>query len=105
MTYVSVIVDTNGEQCVIASFGFGGDAITREYEIRVLQYKKQNEVGGPAGCLQFFLATTGLVSTFNWRLGKNLLNLSFKMFPDLSHAKSNFVHSNITTATFEQSAL
>ena len=75
-----MIVDTDGEQCVIASFGFGGDAITREYEIRVLQYKKQNELGGPAGCLQFFLATTGLVSTFNWRLGKILLNFSLQIY-------------------------
>ena len=78
MTYVSVIVDTNGEECVIASFGFGGDAITREYEIRVLQYNKQNELGGPAGCLQFFLATTGLVSTFNWRSGKKSIEFELK---------------------------
>ena len=75
-----MIVDTDGEQCVIASFGFGGDAITREYEIRVLQYKKQNELGGPAGCLQFFLATTGLVNTFNWRSGKILLNFRLQIY-------------------------
>merc|ERR1712223_1577785 len=62
-----VIVDTDGKSCVVANFGFGGDAITREYEIRVLQYDRQNEIGGPPGCLQFFLGTTGLVSSFNWR--------------------------------------
>ena len=75
--YVSVIVDTNGKNCVVANFGFGGDAITREYEIRVLQYERQNEIGGPPGCLQFFLGTTGLVSSFNWRDGDNLIQVTY----------------------------
>merc|ERR1711936_308048 len=58
--------DTNGETCVRASFSFGADTITRQYEVRVLQYDTKNSMGGPSGCLQFHIGTTGAVTTFNW---------------------------------------
>ena len=64
---ISVFVDTDGTKCVIVSFSFGADTIEREYEIRALQYAKSNELGGPPGCLQFFIATTAAVISFNWR--------------------------------------
>merc|ERR1712223_2227252 len=62
-----MFVDTDGTQCVVVSFSFGGDTIEREYEIRALQYAKSNELGGPPGCLQFFIATTAAVISFDWR--------------------------------------
>ena len=66
-----VIVDTDGASCVTASFVFGGDSTEREYDIRVLQYEADNEMGGPPGCLQFLLGTvaaphSGTVTSFNW---------------------------------------
>ena len=73
----SVIVDTDGETCITASFVFGSEDITREYEIRVLQYSKQNELGGPPGCLQFFIDDQETVTTFNWDGGKLILNMQF----------------------------
>ena len=66
----SVVVDTDGEKCVVASFVLGAQSIAREYEIRVLQYDKQNELGGPSGCLQYFIDDKETVTTFNWGSGK-----------------------------------
>ena len=65
--YVTVIVDADGEKCITAGFTFGAASVTREYEIRVLQYDRMNKLGGPPGCLQFYVATTARVSTFNWK--------------------------------------
>ena len=70
---ILVVVDTDGEKCIIASFVFGVDGITRDYEIRVLQYEKENELGGPPGCLQFFIDHSATVSTFNWA-GTSIFN-------------------------------
>jgi len=61
-----MIVDTDGETCVTATFSFGFDAITREYEIRALQYENTNKLGGPEGCLQYYIGETATVTTFNW---------------------------------------
>ena len=70
-----MIVDTDGEKCVTASFVFGGDAITRQYEIQVLQYDKSNDLGGPPGCLQYYIANKVFgkksVKTFNWNHDDN----------------------------------
>ena len=76
-----MIVDTNGETCVRASFSFGADTITRQYEVRVLQYDNKNSMGGPSGCLQFHIGTTGAVTTFNWNglTGMNLLLSCLKL--------------------------
>jgi len=46
--------------------GFGSDAVARNYRIHAIQYDRLNEMGGPAGCLQFFTGATGTVNTFNW---------------------------------------
>merc|ERR1712037_512028 len=60
------IVDTDGAACVTAAFSFGMDTATRNYRIHAIQYDRLNEMGGPAGCLQFFTGATGTVNTFNW---------------------------------------
>ena len=46
---LKVYVDTDGENCITASFVFGGDTLEREYDIRVLQYDTTNQMGGPQG--------------------------------------------------------
>merc|ERR1719512_578824 len=61
-----MIVDTDGTACVTAAFSFGSDTTTRNYRIHAIQYDRLNEMGGPAGCLQFFTGATGTVNTFNW---------------------------------------
>ena len=59
--------DTDGVECVTASFVFGGSTVTRQFEIQVLQYSKSDEtLGGPQGCLQYYLNNQGIVRTFNW---------------------------------------
>merc|ERR1712203_863338 len=62
-----MIVDTDGAACVTAAFSFGLDTATRNYRIHAIQYDRLNEMGGPAGCLQFFTGATGTVNTFNWK--------------------------------------
>jgi len=61
-----MIVDTDGAACVTAAFSFGIDTATRNYRIHAIQYDRLNEMGGPAGCLQFFTGAMGTVNTFNW---------------------------------------
>lgn len=61
-----MIVDTDGSACVTAAFSFGSDTATRNYRIHAIQYDRLNEMGGPAGCLQFFTGAMGTVTTFNW---------------------------------------
>ena len=70
-----MVLDTDGVNCVTASFVFGLDAVERVYDIRVLQYETNNEMGGPPGCLQFLLGTvavphSGTVLSFNFAGGK-----------------------------------
>merc|ERR1719464_1843272 len=61
-----MIVDTDGAACVTAVFSFGLDTATRNYRIHAIQYDRLNEMGGPAGCLQFFTGAMGTVNSFNW---------------------------------------
>ena len=88
-----MVLDTDGVNCVTASFVFGLDAVERVYDIRVLQYETNNEMGGPPGCLQFLLGTvaaphSGTVTSFNFAGGKNqksslwtILKLSKRILP------------------------
>jgi len=62
-----MIVDSDGSTCISAAFSFGLSTTTsRAYTIKVTQFESTNEMGGPAGCLQFFTGDTGTVNTFNW---------------------------------------
>ena len=42
------------------------DAMLRYLHHHNFLNNRQNEMGGPAGCLQFFTGATGTVNTFNW---------------------------------------
>jgi len=61
-----LFVDSNGVNCVSVHFVFGSDSVTRSYDIKVLQYDRRNEMGGPQGCLQYFSGTSGTFTTFNY---------------------------------------
>lgn len=61
-----MILDTDGEACITASFAYGGGATARMYNIHVVQYAYTNEMGGPPGCLQFYTGEDGAVRSFNW---------------------------------------
>jgi len=61
-----MIVDNDGSSCVTATFSYGATASSRSYTIQVTQFESTNEMGGPAGCLQFYTGLTGVVNTFNF---------------------------------------
>jgi len=60
-------LDTDGNDCVMAVFAYGGDSSSRQYEIHVTQYDRKNDMGGPTGCLQYFTTDTGTVKSFNFQ--------------------------------------
>jgi len=64
-----MIIDSDGTECVSATFVFGGNANTREYNIHITQFESSNsvELAGPAGCLQYRTGITGIVNSFNWQ--------------------------------------
>jgi len=66
-----MFVDTDGEECASANFAFGGlTTISRQFNIRVSQFDCLDvENGGPSGCLQYFTAPAGLVSSYNYPIG------------------------------------
>jgi len=66
-----MFVDTDGEECVSANFAFGGVTnINRQFNIRVTQFDCQDvDMGGPSGCLQYFSAAEGIVSSYNYPIG------------------------------------
>jgi len=61
-----MIIDTDGDKCITASFAYGGGATARMYSIHVIQYANNNEMGGPPGCLQFYTSDEAAVRSFNW---------------------------------------
>lgn len=62
-----MIVDSDGSSCVTAAFSFGAVAAqSRSYTIKITQFESTNEMGGPAGCLQFYTGNTGTVTSFNF---------------------------------------
>jgi len=62
-----MVADTDGIECVKAIFSFApGGGTSRNYRIHVLQFDQFNDMGGPAGCLQYFTGQMGIVNTFNW---------------------------------------
>ncbi|XP_059086989.1 uncharacterized protein LOC131883517 [Tigriopus californicus] len=61
-----LIVDAS-DQCHVASFSLGTTPlVTRSWDIKVTQFTCSQEVGGPAGCLQFFMGVSGTISNFNF---------------------------------------
>jgi len=61
-----IYLDTDGSTCSSVGFTFGGTAVSRQYDIKVLQYDCSNEMGGSAGCLQYFTTDMGTFASFNY---------------------------------------
>jgi len=88
-----MFVDTDGEECASANFAFGGlTTINRQFNIRVTQYDCMDyENGGPSGCLQYFTAAAGLVSSYNYPIGAAAVAPNGN---NVNGAATNFQHLN-----------
>merc|ERR1712020_866539 len=54
-------------ECVDVHYGVGGGtSATRELDIRVSQFACGDEMGGPAGCLQYYTSSSGKIRSFNF---------------------------------------
>jgi len=75
-----MVLDTDGTNCVSAVFTFGvGGAVQRSYRIHVIQFDQNHDMGGPAGCLQYYTGDMGTVNSFNWQgfaAGSNSVHLA-----------------------------
>jgi len=62
-----VFVDSDGGSCHTVNLGIGSAATTtRSLDIMVTQYRCGEEAGGPQGCLQWHMAPTGKLRSFNF---------------------------------------
>merc|ERR1712141_756647 len=62
-----MVVDTTDGECVDAHYGLGGGtSSTRALDIRVSQFACGDEMGGPAGCLQYYTSSAGKIRSFNF---------------------------------------
>jgi len=65
-----MILDSNGSGCQEVVFQVGGGTTTRKWDIHVTQYTCEEadngSMGGPKGCLQYFIHDTGLLRSFNF---------------------------------------
>merc|ERR1711936_406603 len=62
-----IYVDTADSECVDVHYGIGGGtSATRELDIRVSQFACGDEMGGPAGCLQYYTSSAGKIRSFNF---------------------------------------
>lgn len=65
-----MIVDSDGMNCVSAMFTIGAStSVSRSWTILATQYRageEENSMAGPAGCLQYFTTTTGVIKSFNF---------------------------------------
>jgi len=65
-----MILDSNGSGCQEVVFQIGGGTSTRKWDIHVTQYTCEEadngSMGGPKGCLQYFVHDTGLLRSFNF---------------------------------------
>jgi len=65
-----MILDSNGSGCQEVVFQIGGGTSTRKWDIHVTQYTCQEaengSMGGPKGCLQYFIHDTGFLRSFNF---------------------------------------
>jgi hypothetical protein len=65
-----MILDSNGSGCQEVVFQVGGGTATRKWDIHVTQYTCEEadngSMGGPKGCLQYFIHDTGFLRSFNF---------------------------------------
>ena len=64
---VSVFVEIGDDTSATLLFTFGVNVPgSREFEIKITQYRCNSEMRPPEGCLQYFTGTDGRITTFNW---------------------------------------
>jgi len=77
-----MILDVTGSECITVNLGIGGTStVTRELDIKVIQYRCGDEQGGPSGCLQYYDMESHKIRSFN--------------FPDVSNGAAiayNYIH-------------
>merc|ERR1711981_101921 len=61
-----LFVDSNGNDCHVVNLNVDSTTVTRSLDIMITQYKCGEEPGGPPGCMQWHMTTTGTVRSFNF---------------------------------------
>merc|ERR1711953_379247 len=61
-----LFVDSNGNDCHVVNLNVDSTTVTRSLDIMITQYKCGEEAGGPPGCMQWHMTTTGTVRSFNF---------------------------------------
>jgi len=99
-----MVLDTDGSMCVKAMFTFGvGGNQQRSYRIHILQFGEFNDMGGPAGCLQYYTGEMGTVSSFNWngiQTSTHLANQNYDVCIRQRADACRICWAPITTGTF-----
>lgn len=65
-----MIVDASDE-CHVASFNIRSTSFMKQWDIKVTQFKCNDDIGGPPGCLQYFTEDTGQIASFNFPTNMN----------------------------------
>jgi len=61
-----MILDSDGVGCSNVNFVIGSAVFARSWDIKIMQFNCGDEMGGPAGCLQWFTEGTGVIRSFNF---------------------------------------
>jgi len=99
-----MILDTDGTMCVKAMFTFSTSGnVQRSYRIHNVQFGGNNDMGGPAGCLQYYTGEMGTVNSFNWNgigAGVHLANQNYNVCIRQRADACRICWSPITTGRF-----
>jgi len=99
-----MILDTDGTMCVKAMFTFSTSGnVQRSYRIHNVQFGGNNDMGGPAGCLQYYTGEMGTVNSFNWNgiaAGVHLANQDYDVCIRQRADACRICWAPITTGTF-----
>jgi len=61
-----MVLDSDGVGCSNVNFAIGSAVFARSWDIKVTHFNCGDEMGGPAGCLQWFTTATGTIRSFNF---------------------------------------
>ena len=102
----SVFLDAPGlGECQKAVFLFGDDSFTRKYDIQVSQHACGSESGGPPGCLQYHMASSGKVASFNFPTTSTSVSASGNYmsanFGSILHQTSSILATHLSNQLYE----
>merc|ERR1719367_1546596 len=81
--------------------------VQRSYRIHNVQFGGNNDMGGPAGCLQYYTGEMGTVNSFNWNgvgAGVHLANQDYDVCIRQRADACRICWAPITTGTFGNAA-